>query len=234
MKFLLVRHAQSLGNLSWSQYQASGGTADPPLTELGHAQASALAGAFADGRLPRPDHLMTSLMQRAVQTVAPVAQILNMPVTGVVDLHEVGGVYVGDYWAQAGQPRPGLGRADLLTICPRLLLPDTATDEGWYFQPFEERQEGWTRAKSVAERLLDQYGGTDDVVAIVCHGLFMQLLLRAVIAWEPDMATQALDVWIEMNNTGTILVATPGGYGDRAWLHWVNRTDHLTVAQLTS
>jgi len=229
---MLIRHGQSSSNLAWSQRQEISGDEDPALTELGQAQAIALAGAFADGRLPRPDHLMTSLMRRAVQTVAPLAQFLDMPVRGLAGVHEVGGVCRGA-WDGDRQPRPGLGRAELLALCPQLTLGDDVTHEGWYHKPVESRAEGWTRASVVAGQLLDEFGGTDDLVAIVCHGLLMNLLIRALIGWQPDMSEPVLDVWFEISNTGTVLVSVPGGSGDRVRVYWLNRTDHLAAGQTT-
>jgi len=172
-------------------------------------------------------------MRRAVQTVVPVAEVLRIPALGRADLHEVGGVYSGDYWKGGGQSSPGLSRTQLLKLYSGLVLPQESTERGWFFRSFETIQEAWPRALRVAAGLLDEYGDTRDIIAVMCHGTFMQLILRALIGWSPTMTGPALDVWIEMNNTGTIMVSVPGRYGDRAWLHWVNRTDHLTAGQLT-
>ncbi|MDR0284446.1 MAG: phosphoglycerate mutase family protein, partial [Propionibacteriaceae bacterium] len=212
--------------LAWAEGRPYG-TEDPPLSPLGHTQAARLAEAFADGRLPKPDYLLSSLMQRALATVAPLSEVLDRPVLGVAEAHEVGGVYRRTE-ADAVVAYPGEGRAALAGLCPRLLLPSTVTDDGWYFHDIETRAEGWARANQLAGALLDQFGDGDNLVALVAHGLFGQLLLRAYMGWEPDLGDPWPDTWLRLNNTATALLTVPGDYGERALVHWINRTDHLT------
>jgi len=222
MRLLLIRHGQSLSNLAWLENETSYGDEDSSLSDLGQAQAQALARAFAEGRLPRPAYLMSSLMVRAVQTAAPLAAALGLPVTGLVDAHEVGGL-----------TRPGPGRSELLGLCDSLVLPDEVTELGWYHHPVEARIDGWDRATRVVSALLRQFGQSDELVGLVSHGMFIQLLMRVVAGWEADLESPFLDTWFNINNTGTVLLIFPGEYGERCWIHWVNRTDHLRPDQLS-
>lgn len=80
---LLIRHGESEAN-------ASGRLAcqkwDPSLTEKGHSQAEEVARALAD--LPI-DHLVTSPLLRAKQTMAPLAKQFGITPTILADLSEV-------------------------------------------------------------------------------------------------------------------------------------------------
>ena len=232
MRLLLIRHGQSLDNLAWNAGMESIGDEDSPMTDLGHSQAASLAQAFRDGLLPKPDHLMSSLMVRAVQTVAPIAQALDQQVTGLVKAYEVGGVYrTTDSYES---PYPGLKRAELLQCCPNLVLPPVVTDEGWYFRSIEPRIEAWSRAERVISRLMILYGNSNDLVALVSHGMFIQLLWRVLVGWQPNLSTPLLDAWFCMNNTGTVFLSSPGDFGEKASIYWINRTDHLSPDQLTN
>ncbi len=63
VELLIIRHAQPV-----RVERADGGAADPPLTELGHAQAAAMAEWLREERL---DALYVSPLQRARQTAEP-------------------------------------------------------------------------------------------------------------------------------------------------------------------
>lgn len=69
MELLLIRHGQP----AWTR--DGRGVDDPELTELGHAQAVAVAERLAGVHV---DHLFVSPLRRAHQTVAPVAEVLGM------------------------------------------------------------------------------------------------------------------------------------------------------------
>jgi len=223
---LLIRHAQSMANAAGEDIEGE----DSYLSELGERQAKKLACAFIDGRLPKPDHLCTSLMARAVQTIAPTAEAFDMDVTGILDSYEVGGVTQDTESGSIG----GLGRADLVRLCPQLILPPEASEYGWYTDVIEDQVQAWPRACEVAESLMDRYGSTNDLVAMVSHGMFMQLIMRALMRWTPDMTAPYLDVWFMINNTGTVYMRTPGLWErERANVCWINRTDHLERSELT-
>jgi len=42
-----------------------------------------------------------------------------------------------------------------------------------------------------------------------------------------------MDGWYQLNNTSTVMLTAPGPYGERLWVNWVNRTDHLSDDLLT-
>ena len=74
---ILLRHGQSEFNLRFTATKKDPGIPDPRLTELGHAQAEEAAEALADEGLQR---IIASPYTRALQTAAPLAKRLNIPV----------------------------------------------------------------------------------------------------------------------------------------------------------
>jgi broad specificity phosphatase PhoE len=74
---ILLRHGQSEFNLHFAATRRDPGIADPKLTELGHQQAQAAAEALAGTGIRR---IIASPYTRALQTAAPIARRLNLPV----------------------------------------------------------------------------------------------------------------------------------------------------------
>ena len=74
---ILLRHGQSEFNLHFSATRQDPGIIDPRLTQLGHAQAAAAAEALAGERIAR---IIASPYTRALQTAAPFAKALGVPV----------------------------------------------------------------------------------------------------------------------------------------------------------
>ena len=121
VELLLIRHGQSLNNAS---EQAPGGSGrrlpDPPLTALGHEQARRLAVWTAQDDNCRPiTPLYSSLTTRAVQTAAPLARALGLPVQGLAAAYECGGLSTGP--AGGFAPVTGHDHASLRLDCPPLL-----------------------------------------------------------------------------------------------------------------
>ncbi len=74
---ILMRHGQSEFNLHFSATKRDPGIADPRLTPLGQAQAEAAAVALAGMGITR---IVASPYTRALQTAAPTARALGLPV----------------------------------------------------------------------------------------------------------------------------------------------------------
>lgn len=74
---ILLRHGQSEFNLLFTQTRRDPGIADPRLTPLGHSQAEAAAVALAGEGLER---IVVSPYTRALETAAPIACALGLPV----------------------------------------------------------------------------------------------------------------------------------------------------------
>ncbi len=76
-RMILMRHGQSEFNLHFSATKRDPGITDPSLTPLGQAQAEAAAQALAGEGIIR---IVASPYTRALQTAAPTARALGLPV----------------------------------------------------------------------------------------------------------------------------------------------------------
>lgn len=74
---ILLRHGQSEFNLHFTATRRDPGIRDPRLTPLGHQQAAAAAEALRGQGITR---ILASPYTRALQTAAPVARALGVPV----------------------------------------------------------------------------------------------------------------------------------------------------------
>jgi len=74
---ILLRHGQSEFNLHFGATRRDPGVVDAPLTELGHAQAAEAAQRMRGERIRR---IIVSPYTRALQTAAPIAAALAVPV----------------------------------------------------------------------------------------------------------------------------------------------------------
>lgn len=74
---ILIRHGQSEFNLHFSATKRDPGIEDPKLTDLGQKQAEAAAQTLAGAGISR---IIASPYTRALQTAAPTAALLDLPV----------------------------------------------------------------------------------------------------------------------------------------------------------
>jgi broad specificity phosphatase PhoE len=82
----LIRHGQSEFNLRFSQTGRDPGIIDAPLTKRGVEQAEGAAKHFlsmksTEQRLKAPKRIIASPYTRALQTAAPIAKALGLPIT---------------------------------------------------------------------------------------------------------------------------------------------------------
>ena len=75
---IFLRHGQSEFNLHFTRTRVDPGIVDPKLTPLGHEQAEAAAEALAGRDIRR---IVVSPYTRALQTAAPVARRLGLPLS---------------------------------------------------------------------------------------------------------------------------------------------------------
>lgn len=186
MRFVLIRHGQSTNNALWDESGDDiGREVDSRLTPLGEAQAKALASYAADPGLPWAlTHLYASPMARAVQTAAPLADALDLPLSLSPDLFEVGGPYDVEEGSGEQVAHPGSGRSVIAALSARLHLPDWLTEEGWWRGEVERAREVYAAR---ADRLIETLRGTHDhgdVVGLVSHGWFGNVLLSRLLGIE--------------------------------------------------
>ncbi len=215
MYLYLIRHGQSIENtLAWD-----GRNENSPLTEVGRAQAQALA----DWLAPRVsfDKLYVSTMQRTRQTAAPLAQALGCRPMYTDQLREVGNAYPD------GQPFPD----EALPLYFQDVWGSTHP-----YQPVTENGENWMQfrarigafiEKLVQERSDNQAGYT---VGVVCHGGVIEGVFEHIFQKGPISP-----LVIHTNNTGITLLEyapTPRNVPDW-WLRYHNRTRHLPEEHIT-
>ncbi|MCV2491765.1 histidine phosphatase family protein [Geodermatophilus sp. YIM 151500] len=144
LTLLLVRHGQSEWNAAGLM---QGQTAHVPLTDLGHAQAAAVADELA--RLS-PGALVSSDLHRAVQTAEHCARTTGLPVSTTPALREQG------YGVLEGRPSRELW--DVVDW----------TDPHWSAEGGESLAQVHARVAAYLDRL--RADPPADVVALVTHG----------------------------------------------------------------
>lgn len=234
MQFYFIRHGQSSNNVLWDRTGSNiGRSHDPELTEAGQRQAEILASflartdpSFAYGRTDYYNaagfgitHLYTSLMLRAVATGVVVARALQVPLVGLENVHESGGLYLDD--PATGKPagQPGSSRSYFAECYPDLVVPESCDESGWWkCRPYEEHERAMERTGRFVEELLARHGGTDDRVAVISHGDFYNCFLRSLLRMESHHA------WFTMNNAAITRIDFRN---DECALVYTNRVDFL-------
>ena len=240
MKLLIIRHAESSNNrialnLDYEAYMRTRSD-DPVITDLGVEQARLLAQHMTGA--PPADapagakghygitHLYVSPMLRAIQTAAPVAAALGMQPELWPDIHEHGGIFMGNPRAGDGLiVRHGLRRPDIRRDFPDFVVTDAITDDGWWYGGYEDLPGCYARAIRVArdlrrraEQEAEQH--TETCVAIVSHGTFIDSMLKAFLPQLPDRGLPYFH-----NNTG--MTCLDFGHNGTLYLRYLNRTAHL-------
>jgi 2,3-bisphosphoglycerate-dependent phosphoglycerate mutase len=239
MQFYFIRHAQSQNNLLWNMTGSSRGRSDDPaLSDVGLEQAHLLAQ-----MLSRRDpafvangsdyynhagfcltHLYSSLMLRAVATGAIVADALALPLVALQDLHETGGIYLEDEETGQRIGRTGKTRGYFQQRFPRLVLPETCDERGWWNRPFEEHEQAMARALRLWRDLLARHGNTQDRIAVFSHGDFYNCLLRAILGIGGS------NNWFGLNNAGITRIDMIDDY---VHLVYANRIEFLPPRLIT-
>jgi 2,3-bisphosphoglycerate-dependent phosphoglycerate mutase len=240
MQIYFIRHAQSENNALWDRTGSSKGrSTDPELTEIGLQQAELLARLLRGATATQADenrdirnrtyyrltHIYCSLMVRSIQTGLIVAHELGLPLAGLKDLHEGGGIYKEDDETGELVGLPGKTRSELAKQFPELSLPDEATEAGWWNRPFETHEERFPRGQRILAELIRRHRGTDDRVGIISHGGFYQHFMTAVMGLP-----ERLGIWLYLNNVAISRI----DYGEReVSVVYMNRTDALPEQLIT-
>jgi 2,3-bisphosphoglycerate-dependent phosphoglycerate mutase len=224
MRVYLIRHGQSENNIL-TEDTILQRKVDPDLTKLGYEQRDYLAE-FLTTTLELHEtsfgftHLYCSAMHRALLTVQPVAKAFDMQPQVWVDLHEKGGMFLREKGHVNGFK--GMTRASILKEFPNYDLPDTIKDNGWYDSEMgtEPETHSFYRAIKVATAL-QQRAESDDVLALVSHAGFLDILLKAIFNQLPSRPRTTN--YYHYNTAITRI----DYHGQRPVLHYMNRVDHL-------
>ncbi len=181
---ILLRHGQSEFNVIFTATRRDPGIVDPKLTALGHAQADAAAMALAGEDIRR---IVASPYTRALQTAAPLARRLGLPVTVQPVVRER---YA--FTCDIGSPR-----ASLRASWPELDFADVA--EVWWPQSEEPAEAVIVRA---AEFRADMAGRPDWArTVVVSHWGFILSLTGLSVTngewrrYDPREPAPAEIVW---------------------------------------
>jgi broad specificity phosphatase PhoE len=236
MQLYIIRHAQSTNNALTDQKDR---TYDPPLTDLGHRQAQAVADFLANG-LPLDERLFSgnnlngstprgfgitrlycSPMLRTLQTAQPISAALGLAPEVWVDIHEHGGLFL-EYADERGVVGfPGLTRSQIAEQFSHYLLPDAITEQGWWnpAHGMESDEASIERAVKVAAALRQQ-AASQERIAVVTHGTFANHLIKAIFDQLPGR-----NLYYYHYNTAISRIDfySDGGLA----LAYLNRVDHL-------
>ena len=224
MHVYLIRHAQSENNVL-TESTIHQRKVDPDLTALGYRQRDQLAsflmkqhGAVDAGiGITR---LYTSAMYRSLLTTQAIVKSLNLQPKVWLDLHEKGGMFQRQNGHVHGFN--GLSRSAILREFPQFALPEALTDTGWYNAALGMEPETYSyfRAIKVADKLRER-AQSDQVIALVSHGGFLDILLKAIFDQLPS---RPHTMRYYHDNTA---ISRIDYQGSRPVLNYLNRVDHL-------
>jgi 2,3-bisphosphoglycerate-dependent phosphoglycerate mutase len=176
-------------------------------------------------------HLYCSLMVRAVSTGHAIADALDLPLHGWEDIHEAGGLYLDDEATGTQVGQMGHDRAYFQQRYPRLVLPETMKESGWWDRPFEAQADRLPRAQRFVQELFRRHGNTDHHVALVSHGEFYNWFLAALLNLSP-----ASGLWFVMNNVAITRIdfdKGTNGQTEELRVVYMNRADFLPRNMIT-
>ena len=246
MKLYLIRHGESANNaLESSGGAATGRSPDPELTEAGHQQAALLGPHLAHpGMEPRQHptepmaahdfgltHLYCSLMTRSILTANYIADACGLQPVALPDLFERGGIYEEDENGQKSG-KPGPNRTYFSERFPDLILPDSLGDAGWYSRPAESTEDFLLRLKRVVADLKERHLETNDHVAMVVHGDFIDQFvneLMGVVRHSANYTSPWIANWAFHNTS----ISRIDFRGDAQTVLYLNRIDHLPPELIT-
>lgn len=167
-RLLLVRHGQT----ALSAARRYSGRGNPPLTEIGLTQASAIANRLAT-TTPIPEAILSSPLGRARQTADAISATTDAPVTELADLTETDfGAWEGRTFAEAAERDPDIHRAWLAD-------PSIPSPGGESFDDVHHR------VARAAQRITAEYGGS--TVVVVSHVTPIKTLLRIGLDAGPSI-----------------------------------------------
>ncbi|ESA35898.1 phosphoglycerate mutase [Leptolyngbya sp. Heron Island J] len=184
LKLLLIRHAESVGNIDGRLE----GQMSTSLSRNGQWQTAQLAN-YLYQHQPPPTCLYSSPLQRATETAQPLALRIGCPLRldmGLQELHQ--GIFQGLTWAEASHRYPQICAA-LITTLDYQPVPEAET-------PMAAHQRA-----VIWGQMLWQRHGPGDSVWMVTHGGFMQSLIRVILGcdrtWQiPIRHTAMFEFWL--------------------------------------
>ena len=253
MQLYLIRHAQSQNNViiddHITDYQDSQGLkiyenqrfADAPLSERGYQQAEQLGEFLVDSYLSSANgkyrdrfnfnnfdftHLFVSPMIRTMDTAKPFVDRVDLKPIIWEDLHEQGGVWNLDQSSGQRIGFPGVTPEYIRIEYPDYRIQESMNPNDGWSRPYEEPEDCYKRSGKVLEALIEQYGKTEDRIAIVTHSYFINCILYYLF----NLSTVNREYIFVLNNASITRIDF---VKKRRMLVYQNRTDFLTLDLIT-
>ncbi|MEC7916431.1 MAG: histidine phosphatase family protein [Actinomycetota bacterium] len=196
MELIFVRHGRP------EQVQTSDGTpADPPLAEVGHLQAAAVANWLKEEVI---HHLYTSPMRRAIETAVPMEEALGLKATVREHLSEFD--------------------RDSSSYVPMEVLKET-NRKAWErmasggLSGSGESMSSWFRAVlEEVELLVEKHSGQR--IAIVCHGGVINAYLASCLSFKD---TDFMKFDVDYTSVTRVLASSAGHRSVKS----INETTHF-------
>ena len=245
MKLYLIRHAQSANNASYTGTENHGNRVpDPGITELGHHQSQCLADYLASpGNEPRqhnlaqftePDfrltHLYCSLMTRSIETALYISQTCSLPLTARDDLFERKGLYEINQQGHI-QGVSGPNRDYFESRFPRLILPESLGQQGWWNRPAENEAEFVSRVESSLSSILKRHEANHHI-ALVVHGDYIDQAINYLMK-TPRNTIRNTSHWEANWVTHNASITRIDLVDEHANVVYVNHIGHLSTPLLT-
>ena len=190
MNVIFVRHGEAWNNLPNARELILEKGPDSYLTDRGRAQAQRVGAALAARRSTgaagpweterRIEVVYSSLMIRAVQTGAAIADACDVPHIGVPILHEGGGLGISFEPSMRDRVFPGADEALLQSLSPGIELSEPIAPTGWWRRSYEDRSEWAARARRIVEWIKNLR--EHDTVCVVTHGDIFGAIMRELVA----------------------------------------------------
>ena len=200
MRITFIRHAESVNNYLWYKNASyEGGSSDAPITDFGRQQAQALSDYLTVHRDTFAfDRIYISPFLRTLQTAAAFSHLYeDIPQLVWPWIYEGGGVFSTNFETGERIVGGGLLHSEMQAQFPQFSLDDSINEEGWYHlgmvEPGYHRS---YRANYVLHTLLEQFGKSEEHIALVSHGGFHNHLINAILG-----DTRQEKVWIDLENT---------------------------------
>jgi len=176
MELYLVRHGESVGNISPGEDMP-----DCPLTDLGEKQANLVVQGLIDAEIT---HIISSPLIRTLQTAQPFARKINKPIIVMNNAYEI----------RELESCKGARLSDLMEQFPEARFDEDFEPNGWHYEGYETPSSIMKRAANIVEQL-KQYP-ENAKIAMFAHAGLNQYLIRELIG-----LTDSIHIHFRQKNT---------------------------------